>query len=254
MGWTMGAILGFQIGLLIVIVLPVAIVPGLAPAIRNRVSNIYYHMAMYGFGRALVARRTNGGVDLFSSTFSGKRGAEKFKMNKDTKYVEDSRNFMRTFMNKPFGLFYESVNAIVDPLISEVGEAQADQHNQGDHELEDIRFANERNPEGKMFTPYVRVSKERQLVDIANAEHVMHGSVEPHESETAYIWTVKSQELFDRFDQLKRTITMLMAFATGYGMTWFGITQGENASGGLPSGVIGMVAPHFTDFVVGVLL
>jgi len=250
MSWTLGAILGFQMGLVIVIVTPVAIVPELSAGIRDKVSNIYYHMSMFAFGRALIARRTNGGVSLIRSKFSGARGAEKFKMDGDTKYVEDTRNFMRTLMNKPFGLFFEGVNAIVDPMVAEVGEAQADQHNQSLHMVEDVRFANDANPAGKMFTPFVSIPRTRRLVDIANAAHVIHGSVEPHESETAYIWTVKSQELFSRFDQLKRTMVMLMAFATGYGMTWFGMTQGDTVSGGgLPDGVIGSVAPYSMDLL-----
>lgn len=243
----LGAVLGFQIGLLIIIVLPLAIVPGLHPALRDRVSNIYYHMAMFGFDRALIARRTNGGVSLVKSKFSGKRGGEKFSLNGDTKIIEDTRNFMRTFMNKPFGLFYEGVNAMVDPMVSEVGYAHAIQHNQDEHYVEDVRFSNEVNPGGKMFTPHVSVPAGRQLVDIANAAAEMHGSTEPHEAETAYIWTVKSQELFSRFDQLKRTMMMLMAFAIGYGCTWFGKTQGSSVTSGsgLPSGgLIGFIAPH----------
>lgn len=250
MSFVLGAILGFQLGLLIVIVLPLAIVPGMHAAVRDRVSNLYYHMAMFGFGRAIVARRTNGGVSLVKSKFSGKRGGEKFSLNGDTKYIEDTRNFMRTFMNKPFGMFFEAVNAMVDPMVAEVGEAHSKQHNEDRHYVEDVRFHNELNPAGKMFTPFVTLPKERRLVDIANAAAEMHGSVEPHEAQTAYIWTVKSQELFDRFDQLKQTMMMLMAFATGYGMTWFGLTQGDAAgSAGLPDGVIGVVVPIWMDLL-----
>lgn len=245
MSFVLGAILGFQIGLVIVIVLPLVIIPALHPAVRDKVSNIYYHMSMFGFGRGLIARRTNGGVSLLKSKFSGKRGGEKFTLGGDTKYIEDTRNFMRTFMNKPFGMFYEAANAMVDPMVSEVGYEKSLQHNEERHTLEDPRFGNDVNPGGKMFTPYVNVPKDRRLVDIANSAALMHGSVEPHEAQTAYIWTVKSQELFDRFDQLKRTMMMLMAFATGYGLTWFGRTQGDTVSGdGLPSGVIGALVPE----------
>lgn len=256
LSFVIGGILGWQVGLMILIVYPALIAPMMGPGHRAKIANIYYHMSMFSLGRALHVRRTHGGVDLINSSFSGKRDGEKMKIGGETKVIEDTHNFLRTFKNKPFGLFYEGVNCIVDPAISEIAYAKKQQHVNDEHTRVDPVFATDDNPEGEMFTSYVEIPKERSLVDIAHGADILHGSAAPSASQTAYVWGQKSQELFDRFDNFERIMMILMAFGAGYGFTWFGLDQAGGSSGlpnPIPMGSMIDPTPVVDFLITGVL-
>lgn len=254
MSFVMGAIMGWQVGLMILIVYPVLIAPMMGPEHRSMVANTYYHMSMFSLGRASHVRRTHGGVDLIRTKFSGKRDGEKTKIGGETKVIEDTHNFVRTFKNKPFGLWYEGVNCFVDPAVSEIAYAKKKQHLDDEHRVEDPVFAHEDNEDGTMFTSYVQIPRERTLIDISHAADIVHGSATPSASQTAYTFGMKSQELFDRFDNFKRAMMILMAFGVGYGFTWFGLDQSDGSTAlpnPIPAGYID-VTP-LVDVLLGVL-
>lgn len=229
MGLITDTILGFQLGLLVVICVPIFVAPSLDPEQRQRIAGIYWHMAMFSFRRSLLARQ-NTLLSLIGTSYNGKRNGEEFELGGETKHVEDVGRFMRTLKNRPFGLISAGRNAIVDPMIAEIAEFRKKQKQKNDHVIEDGRLATKTNPHGRAYTPFCPLPRQQRVVDPKLAEDRMHGSAEPSDANTVYVWGIKSQELFNRYDTVERAMIVVTAFVAGYGVTWFGLDDGGGAA------------------------
>lgn len=207
----------FTLGLVGFFCLP--LIAGALPWERSKgLIGTYHSIAMGLLGRALLVKRSHGGLTIKKSRFEPPLG-EKVSIAKGAMYFKDPQNFMSTFRGYPFGIVHEDYAAIVDARTAFFGRRFADLHSRNEWE---------RNG---MFKAYFAVEAGlRTLVNIDDVKPVVQQSGAPELVERLDTFGEKAQALFNSNKLIQQT-AFFMALGVGVGVMWMIRELGGDASG-----------------------
>lgn len=198
------------------------------------VSDRYFDWAMAMGQRVALFRRKHGGYSLVPTEFDSDIQMEELELDGRTGHITDTANFTGRCFRQKFALLTEKRNAVITPLVAEVGEFR--DKLAADGALEFVVQTNQANAmtDGGYMEAVARdteIPSATRLVDPAHAVSVLPGNAGPFLASVAEEFTAKSQREF-MSRQTAEYLLILMAFGLGFALVWFAFSQGGAGGGG----------------------
>lgn len=236
-------LVGFLSGLVVFLAVPILAGPMLGAERRAGLANRYYALAMIALDRAMLVRRAHSGYDLVHSSFDAEKEAEEVTLSGETRHFKDTASLMSRFANRPFGLAWEPVDRIIDPMAAELGEFDEQQGEEFGNEMDVAAAVNDQGEvtgTETLVRGRVNIPQTERVVDPSKWLGLLTGDGSPGDGETGEEFVRKSQLPYATRDVIG-TMTIIMAWGAGFVMTWFAFQQGSGSSVDVTSKVALMV-------------
>jgi hypothetical protein len=228
--WATMAVVGFGLGLLAYISLPVLVAPFLVARDRTRITDSYYGLAQSAFRRTTLLDRKHSGMKLIPSSFDAEAEAEAVEVDGDQGHAQDKAGWMGRAHAKPFGLVHEARAAFVHPMLAEIGK-RIRERNAAGNEWQTIQVGTDDSGEPiyqERLNAHVTVPDRLRLIDPSNAKAALLGTGKLRDKELGEDLAEKSQSGFGSTD-LVQAVSLIMALLAGCAAAWF---IWSNSSGG----------------------
>lgn len=231
-GWIAG-LLGYHAGsVMLGLVLP--------DEYSERIARHHFVEATQALERFLIHVRERADVQLIPSKPNvAEAGGERISYHGEQQDFEDPENIMAYCFNKPCGIAIEGSQALVDPLVAELGEVRRrlEDENRKERDVSTLLDL-ETNTEGSGALPvHLPVTRAHVGAVLEHGVGWMTAGTPPTGVDTTYTLGEKSQLKFNSSNQ-EQLIVLGILFAIGAGIVFLLsmlISGGGGSTGGAPS-------------------
>lgn len=218
---------GFLLGLVIYLAVPILVGPMLPDGLQRALSNSYFSQATASMRRTTLLDRINSGHTLVATDFDAEWGDEVATVGGQEYRIEDPKNRMTRMCSRPFGMMSERFCVYVS-----VRDALAGKYHQRHKERGDnvVTLESEDGQEMMAAQAHMTVPNAVESVSLHSIAGLLGGQASPTLGEEAYDDIEKSQAAFDTRNVIE-VMSFVMAFLAVYLGMWFAASQGGAAGG-----------------------
>lgn len=250
------SILGFLIGVLMFIVIPV-FAPSFA---RYRIAQWYFGLSAAAYRRMVCLITKRNTASIIRAVWEGERQTEQIQVDGNDNDFQDPRGSTLRCKHRPFAFALSDVNKVVHPRDAEIAKAMQDVVDE--HGLfKTFAYQQQVRADGGQAESqtvsvdaglgHVILDAEPQAVDMQYARKVDTESHEPNDTDRQEEDIKKSQEGFASLPAVE-AILLLVACLGGTGSAWF-IYSNTGGGGSSPVTIPVSVMPYLAD-VMGVVV
>lgn len=232
--------LGFLIGILIIIGIPVMIGPHLPEQYRQGAARWFINLQQTWFGRGVIGATKTGAYYLKPTTYDHVLEADRTTVG-DTKHdYQDPNGLQGWLANRPFMCVFGGRNVGFSPREPDIADRNYRRVQDDHHKTTvDVQLQTDGGtPESQRVTAFseaIAIPRRKHAVDLRAARHAFDGSCPPDAAEQTDDLVEKSQAGFNS-KQLIEGMFIIMCLGVGAGIVYIGKSQFSGGGGGLPDG------------------